>query len=80
LGAQAGTDALPYLAQFAEIDWHLGRLALATDDSPQVHVMHLDWSLDELMAIFLTENAPEQFALALRMSGSRFAGFAATCG
>lgn len=63
LSAQAGTDALPYLAQFAEIDWHLGRLALATDDSPHVHVMHLDWSLDELMAIFLTENAPEQFAL-----------------
>ena len=61
--AQAGADALPYLAQFAEIDWHLGRLALATDDSPHVHVMHLDWSLDELMAIFLTENAPERFAL-----------------
>jgi hypothetical protein len=63
LSAQPGTDALPYLAQFAEIDWHLGRLALATDDSPHVHVMHLDWSLDELMAIFLTENAPEWFAL-----------------
>jgi hypothetical protein len=63
LRTQAGTDALPYLAQFAEIDWHLGRLALATNDSPHVHVMHLDWSLDELMAIFLTDNAPEQFAL-----------------
>ena len=25
--------------------------------------MHLDWSLDELMAIFLTDNAPEQFTL-----------------
>lgn len=63
LSAQAGTDALPYLTQFAEIDWHLGRLALATDDSPRRHVMHLDWSLDELMTIFLTEDAPEQFAL-----------------
>lgn len=63
LGARAGTDALPYLAQFAEIDWHLGRLALATSDSPHVHVLHLDWSLDELMAVFLTENAPERFAL-----------------
>ncbi len=63
LGAQAGTEALPYLAQFAAIDWHLGRLALATDDSPRVHVIHLDWSLDELMTIFLTENTPEQFAL-----------------
>jgi hypothetical protein len=52
LGAHAKTDALPYLAQFAEIEWHLGRLALATDDSPHVHVMHVDWSLDELMAVF----------------------------
>ena len=63
LSIQRGTDALPYLRQFAEIDWHLGRLALATDDSPNVHVMHLDWSLDELMAIFLTDNVPEQYAL-----------------
>lgn len=63
LSAYAGTDAPPYLAQFAEIDWTLGRLALATDDSPHVHVMHLDWSLGELMTIFLTERAPEQFSL-----------------
>jgi hypothetical protein len=63
LSAFPGTDGVPYLAQFAELEWHLGRLALATDTSSCEHVMRLDWSLDELMTIFLTDSAPEQFAL-----------------
>lgn len=63
LGAQPGADALPYLTQFANLEWHLGRLALATDESTNTHYLHLDWSLDELMAVYLADSAPEQFAL-----------------
>jgi hypothetical protein len=63
LGAHPGARSLPYLSQFAELEWHLGCLALATDDSPNVHYLHLDWSLDELIAVYLTDRAPEHFVL-----------------
>jgi hypothetical protein len=63
LGGQPGADALPYLTQFADLEWHLGRLALATGESTNTHYLHLDWSLDELMAVYLAESVPEQFAL-----------------
>lgn len=56
-----GAAHLPYLAQFAAIDWHLGRLAIATDDPPVV--LRLDWSLDELMTFFLSGQAPEAYEL-----------------
>ena len=58
-----GANTLPYLSQFAELEWHLGRLALATDESPHVHCVRLDWALDELITIYLTDSQPEQFAL-----------------
>jgi hypothetical protein len=63
LGAHPGAASLPYLSQFAELEWHLGRLALATEDSPNVHHLHLDWSLDELIGVYLAEWAPDAFAL-----------------
>ena len=63
LGAYPGASSLPYLTQFAELEWHLGRLALATEDAPNVHYVHLDWPLDELMGMYLTDSAPEQFFL-----------------
>jgi hypothetical protein len=63
LGAHPGASSLPYLTQFAELEWHLGRLALATDESTDTHYLRLDWSLDELMAVYLADSAPEQFAL-----------------
>jgi hypothetical protein len=63
LGAHPAAGSLPYLSQFAELEWHLGRLALATDDSPNVHYLHLDWSLDELIAVYLADSAPDAFAL-----------------
>jgi hypothetical protein len=61
LATWAGVAHLPYLAQFATIDWHLGRLAIATDDCPVV--LRLDWSLDELMTFFLSDQAPDTYAL-----------------
>jgi Putative DNA-binding domain len=63
LGAHPAAVQLPYLRQFAALEWHLGRLALATDESPHVHHLHLDWSLDELIGVYLADSAPEQFAL-----------------
>jgi hypothetical protein len=54
---------LPYLAQFAELEWHLGRLALATEESANVQHVHLDWALDELIGFYLTDTAPDEYAL-----------------
>jgi hypothetical protein len=63
LGAHPAAASLPYLSQFAELEWHLGRLALATEHSPNVHYLHLDWSLDELIGVYLSDSAPDQFSL-----------------
>jgi putative DNA-binding protein len=63
LGAHTAAESLPYLAQFAELEWHLGRLALATDESANVQCVHLDWALDELIGLYLTDTAPEEYAL-----------------
>jgi len=63
LDAHPAAESLPYLAQFAELEWHLGRLALATEESPNVQYVHLDWALDELIGLYLTDTAPDAFAL-----------------
>ncbi len=63
LGAHPAAASLPYLAQFAELEWHLGRLALATEESMNVQHLHLDWALDELIGFYLTDSAPDQYVL-----------------
>jgi len=63
LGEHPAARSLPYLSQFAELEWHLGWLALATADSPHVGYLHLDWSLDELIGVYLSNSAPDQFSL-----------------
>jgi len=63
LAGHPAARSLPYLAQFAELEWHIGRLALATNDSPNVQHLHLDWPLDELIGFYLTDSVPEQFLL-----------------
>jgi Putative DNA-binding domain len=63
LGAHPATASLPYLAQFAELEWHLGRLALATEESANVQYVHLDCALDELIGFYLTDTAPDEYAL-----------------
>ena len=52
LGAHPAAVSLPYLAQFAELEWHLGRLALATEESENVQYIHLAWTLDELIGFY----------------------------
>jgi hypothetical protein len=99
LAAQAGASDIPYLHQFAELEWHLGRLALAVDVpavtlvdtsaidaaalvgatvalQPGVHYMHADWAIDELISLYLADDAPDQFSLQpgdrwLELRGSR---------
>jgi len=63
LGAHPAAESLPYLTQFAELEWHLGRLALATEDSMNVQYLHLDWALDELIGFYLADTAPDEYAL-----------------
>jgi hypothetical protein len=63
LGAHPATASLPYVAQFVELEWHLGRLALSTEESRNVQYIHLDWTLDELIGFYLTNAAPDEYAL-----------------
>ena len=63
LGEHPAARSLPYLSQFAELEWHLGWLALATEDSPHLRYLHLNWSLDELIGVYLSDSAPDQFSL-----------------
>jgi len=63
LGAHPAAESLPYLVQFAELEWQLGRLALATEESANVQHVHLDWALDELIGLYLTDTAPDEFNL-----------------
>ncbi len=63
LGAYPAAESLPYLAQFSELEWHLGRLALATEESVNLQYIHLDWALDELIGLYLTDTVPDEFTL-----------------
>jgi hypothetical protein len=86
LTAQTGAHELPYLGQFAALEWHLGRLSLAVDVpgpkranlsgfdpgalteakiavQPGAHFLSTQWAVDELMSLYLTDQAPNQFML-----------------
>jgi Putative DNA-binding domain len=86
LAAHAGATGVPYLCQFAELEWHLGRLSLQVGVSgvtasglavidaarlpeakltlqPGVHYLQADWAVDELISVYLADNAPEEFVL-----------------
>ena len=74
---------LPFLRDFAELDWHLGRIAVAVDDAaPEgVHRLSSSWPVDRLMARFLdpdgagtddTPIGPERVWLELRGARGSF--------
>jgi hypothetical protein len=79
-------ERVPYMRWFAEVDWHLGCVAIAVDQpalslgdvsaldpdslsdatltiQPGVRYLQAPWPVDELMQLFLTEKAPDQFQL-----------------
>lgn len=74
LGRRPRASALPYLEQFATIDWLLGQLALATDE--RAVEIEIDWSVDQLIGFYLSGGAPEHYELRqeharLALRGSR---------
>jgi hypothetical protein len=84
LASHSAATRVPYLGQFGELEWHLGRLALAVEGAtvndlstidttrvadavlelqPSVHYLHLDWGLDGLISLYLTDSDPERYEL-----------------
>jgi len=58
LAASPSGRTIPYLAAFAECDWHLGRIAVAGDEEG-VYRVRSAWPIDRLLAIFLGEARPD---------------------
>jgi hypothetical protein len=75
---------LPYVRDFAILEWFAGKAAIAIDQpllgaeafseigslsdavvtlQTGVHYFHTGWPVDELMTIYLSDNAPAQFEL-----------------
>jgi hypothetical protein len=94
-----GAARLPYLYSFAELEWHLGQVAIAVDRpalardafsrveintlmdtrltlQAGLRYLHASWPVDELMKLYLTDTAPNEYPLApadvwLEVHGSR---------
>ena len=54
---------LPYVRDFAILEWFVGKAAIAIDEQTGVHYLHTGWPVDDLMGIYLSDNAPAQFEL-----------------
>jgi hypothetical protein len=77
---------LPYIREFARLEWTVGKAAIAVDEPPLdpsvfsaiaaellpdkfltlqtgVHYLQTCWRVDELMTVYLADNAPDQFEL-----------------
>jgi hypothetical protein len=63
LAAHPAVAHLAYLHSFAELEWHLGRLALAVDPLAGVQYLHAEWAIDELISLYLSGQEPERFVL-----------------
>ena len=82
-----GAARVPYLQDFATLEWHVGRVTLTADAVPfnvddlsplnaehlaeaaftmqmGVHYLQTSWAVDELMTMYVTDSAPEEFTLA----------------
>ena len=62
IAAMPGAAALQYLYDFAELDWHQGRIAIAVDAAAPdaVHYLYSPWPIDRLMAKFLNPDTPDE--------------------
>jgi hypothetical protein len=66
LGKYTAAYGLPYLQEFAQLEWYVGKAAIAVDQPPSksgVHYLHASWPVDELLKLYLTDSAPDQFAI-----------------
>jgi Putative DNA-binding domain len=82
-----GAGRLPYVREFAQLEWCIGKAAIAVNQSPidrtaisaievdvlmntslilqsGLHYLHATWPIDELMSMYLTNTAPDEFKLA----------------
>lgn len=98
LAAREDARDIRYLHSFAELEWHLGRAAIAADGpaidlpaleaygdqiadvavvvQPSLRYLAGSWPVDELMRLYLSDAAPEQYRLSaaeirLEICGSR---------
>jgi hypothetical protein len=60
LAARPGADGVPYLQDFATLEWHVGHVAAAVDGARRVHA---SWPVDTLLKFFLTNTAPDRLVL-----------------
>lgn len=57
---------LPYVRDFARLEWCIGKAAIAVDRhciGSGTHYLHTNWPVDELITLYLTDNAPARFEL-----------------
>jgi hypothetical protein len=54
---------LPYVRDFAQLEWFVGKAAIAVGEETGLHYLHSSWPVDELFTIYLTDNAPDEFRL-----------------
>ena len=82
-----GAGCSPYVREFAQLEWRIGKAAIAVDQppidgtalsaigedvllnaslilQPGLHYLHATWPIDELMSMYLTNTAPDEFKLA----------------
>jgi hypothetical protein len=67
---------LLYLRDFAQLEWFVGKAAIAVDEETGVYYLRAGWPVDQLLQIYLTESAPDEFKLApedvwLKVRGAR---------
>jgi hypothetical protein len=86
LAALPAAECMPYLEEFAELEWHVGKVAVEIDEQclsgedlsqidkvalpdlvlrMQTGACYLEgvWPVDDLLKLYLTETAPDQYAL-----------------
>jgi hypothetical protein len=84
LSTCAAAERRPYLSEFAELEWHVGHVAVAVDGPalspedfssievgalpaallvlrPGMRYVRSSWPIDELLKLYLTENAPDRY-------------------
>ena len=59
-----GAGRLPYLREFAQLEWFVGQISIAVDGSPSgLYYLHASWPVDELLQLYLTDSVPDRFEL-----------------
>ena len=87
LSTYLGGARVPYLCSFAELEWHLGQVAIAVDRptlafeafsrfdmntlmdtrlalQAGLRYLYASWPVDDLMKLYLSETAPNEYRLA----------------